>query len=83
MYAFFFLAVSVLQIKILIEFLDRSNQNIASFLDSIRFDDLSYSFKTESQDPSVQRLHKELNAAMLNLRNARREKDSEFLFLKT
>jgi len=81
-YALFFFAISVYQIKLLIEYLDRSNENIASFLDSIRFDDLSYSFKTQSDDPVVQRLHKELNEAMLKLRNARREKDSEFLFFK-
>jgi nitrogen fixation/metabolism regulation signal transduction histidine kinase len=81
-YAIIFLAVSGIQIKMLIEYLDRSNQNIASFLDSIQFDDLSYSFKTESNDPAVQRLHKELNEAMLKLRNSRREKDSEFLFFK-
>jgi two-component system, NtrC family, nitrogen regulation sensor histidine kinase NtrY len=82
LYAVFFFGLSVFQIKWLIEYLDRSNENIASFLDSIRFDDLSYSFKTESDDPVVQRLHKELNEAMLKLRNSRREKDSEFLFFK-
>ena len=64
-YALFFLAVSAYQVKLLIEYLDRSNENIASFLDSIRFDDLSYSFKTQSDDPVVQRLHRELNEAML------------------
>jgi two-component system, NtrC family, nitrogen regulation sensor histidine kinase NtrY len=82
LYAVFFFGLSAFQIKWLIEYLDRSNENIASFLDSIRFDDLSYSFKTESDDPVVQRLHKELNEAMLKLRNSRREKDSEFLFFK-
>src|SRR5688572_23893282 len=81
-YALIFLALSAYQVKLLIEYLDRSHENIASFLDSIRFDDLSYSFKTESDDPVVQRLHKELNEAMLKLRNSRREKDSEFLFFK-
>lgn len=81
-YAIFFLAVSIYQIKLLIEYLDRSNENIASFLDSIRFDDLSYSFKTQSDDPIVQRLHRELNEAMQKLRSARREKDSEFLFFR-
>ncbi len=55
---------------------------MASFLDSIKFDDLSYSFKTESDDPAVKRLHQELNEAMLKLRSSRREKDSEFLFFK-
>jgi two-component system nitrogen regulation sensor histidine kinase NtrY len=82
LYSIAFLGVSVYQVKLLIEYLDRSHENIASFLDSIRFDDLSYSFKTESDDPVVQRLHKELNEAMLKLRNSRREKDSEFLFFK-
>ncbi len=81
-YAIVFLVISVYQVKLLIEYLDRSNQNIASFLDSIEFDDLSYSFKTQSDDPIVQRLHRELNEAMQKLRNARREKDSEFLFFK-
>jgi len=77
-----FFGLSIYQVKLLIEYLDRSNENIASFLDSIQFDDLSYSFKTESDDPSVKRLHKELNEAMVKLRNSRREKDSEFLFFK-
>jgi nitrogen fixation/metabolism regulation signal transduction histidine kinase len=81
-YAVFFLAVSLYQVKLLIDYLDRSHANIASFLDSISFDDLSYSFKTQSDDPIVQRLHRELNEAMLKLRSARREKDSEFLFFK-
>ena len=77
-----FLGVSLFQIKLLIEYLDRCNTNIASFLDSIQFDDLSYSFKTKSDDPTVVRLHKELNEALLKLRNSRREKDSEFLFFR-
>ncbi len=81
-YAIFFFAISVYQVKLLVEYLDRSNANIASFLDSISFDDLSYSFKTQSDDPVVQRLHKELNEAMHKLRSARSEKDSEFLFFK-
>jgi two-component system, NtrC family, nitrogen regulation sensor histidine kinase NtrY len=77
-----FLGLSVFQIKLLIDYLDRSNNNIASFLDSIQFDDLSYSFKTKSDDPVVVRLHRELNEALLKLRNSRREKDSEFLFFR-
>ncbi len=82
LYAIIFLGLSAYQIKLLIEYLDRSNENIASFLDSIQFDDLSYSFKTASDDPGVKRLHQELNEAMLKLRSSRREKDSEFLFFK-
>jgi two-component system nitrogen regulation sensor histidine kinase NtrY len=73
---------SLYQVKMLIEHLDRSHENIVSFLNSISFDDLSHSFKTQSDDPTVQRLHHELNNAMTKLRNSRREKDSEFLFFK-
>ncbi|HEX8060572.1 MAG TPA: ATP-binding protein, partial [Cyclobacteriaceae bacterium] len=61
---------------------ERSNENITSFLDSIRFDDLSSSFKTESQDPTIQRLHQELNEAIQKLRVSRKEKDSEHQFFK-
>lgn len=70
------------QISHLIKAFDESNENIASFLDAIRFDDLSSSFKTESNDPSVQRLHKELNEAISNLKSSRSERDSEYQFLK-
>jgi nitrogen fixation/metabolism regulation signal transduction histidine kinase len=81
-YALIFFGLSIYQVKQLVAHLERSNQNIASFLDSIKFDDLSYSFKTESEDPAVKRLHQELNEAMVKLRNGRREKDSEYLFFK-
>ncbi len=77
-----FLALSAYQVKLLIDYLDRSNGNVAGFIDSIKFDDLTYSFKTEIDDPAVRRLHHELNEAMTNMRNTRREKDSEFLFFK-
>lgn len=81
-YSLIFLAISVYQVKLLIEYLDRSHQSIAAFLDSIQFDDLSYSFKTQSDDPIVMRLHRELNEALSRLRSARFEKDSEFLFYR-
>jgi nitrogen fixation/metabolism regulation signal transduction histidine kinase len=82
LYAVVFIGISLVQIKLLVEYLDRTRTSMASFFDSIQFDDLSYSFKTSSEDPDVRRLHLELNEVMLRMRNARREKDSEFLFFK-
>lgn len=70
------------QVTKLLQVVETSNTNIASFLDSIRFDDLSQSFKTESNDPTVQKLHTELNEALAKLRISRREKDSEYQFFK-
>lgn len=70
------------QVAQLMKVLESSNENIASFLDSIRFDDLSQSFKTDSDDPSIQKLHRELNEALAKLRVSRKEKDSEYQFFK-
>ncbi|MBL7870639.1 MAG: GHKL domain-containing protein [Cyclobacteriaceae bacterium] len=70
------------QVSKLIKTLEISNENVASFLDSVRFDDLSQSFKTDSNDPSIQRLHKELNEALAGLRVSRKERDSEYQFFK-
>ena len=77
-----FFGLSAYQLKLLIDFIDKSNQDMATFFDAIQFDDLSYSFKTQSSDPTVVRLHQELNNALLKLRSARRERDSESLFFK-
>ena len=73
---------TLFQVAHLIKEFDESNENIASFLDAIRFDDLSSSFKTDSQDPSVQRLHIELNEAISKLKSSRSERDSEYQFFK-
>ena len=70
------------QVKHIIKIVESSNENIASFLDAIEFDDFSASFKTDSQDPGVQKLHKELNEALAKLRNSRKERDSEYQFFK-
>ena len=76
------LGAILFQVKHLISIVESSNENIASFLDSIKFDDLSASFKTDSQDPGVQKLHKELNDALSKLRDSRKERDSEYQFFK-
>src|SRR5688500_2488375 len=74
------LGISAFQVKLLIDFLDRSNQNLTTFLDSVKFDDFSFSAKGDVQDRAVLQLEQKLNEAMKKLRSARREKDSESLF---
>ncbi|MBX2967608.1 MAG: HAMP domain-containing histidine kinase [Cyclobacteriaceae bacterium] len=80
--ALVFLGVAAFQVKQLVDLVDQSNKDIASFLDSVSFDDFSASFKTDSRDPYVQRFHRKLNEALTKLRNSRQEKDSEYLFYK-
>lgn len=70
------------QVSHLIKAFEESNQNITSFLDAIQFDDFSYTFKTDSTDPDVQRLHHKLNQAITKLKASRSERDSDYQFLK-
>lgn len=80
--SFILLAAIAFQVQQLIKIIESSNHDMASFLDAIKFDDLSSSFKTESKDPSIQRLHQEMNEALSKLRYSRQERDSEYLFYK-
>jgi nitrogen fixation/metabolism regulation signal transduction histidine kinase len=72
----------VFQVRELIKAVEKSNNDLSSFLDAISFDDLSLSFKTNSTDPTVQRLHQELNEAINKMRSSRKERDSEYQFFK-
>jgi nitrogen fixation/metabolism regulation signal transduction histidine kinase len=72
----------VFQVAQLVKAVEKPQENIANFLDAIRFDDLTSTFRTDSTDPAVQRLHLELNEALSKLRVSRREKDSEYQFFK-
>jgi two-component system, NtrC family, nitrogen regulation sensor histidine kinase NtrY len=76
------LGAIVFQVTRLLQVVEASNTNIASFLDAIRFDDLSQSFKTDSPEPTLQKLNQELNDALSKLRSSRNEKNSEHLFFK-
>lgn len=77
-----FLLVSLYQAKLLVELYDRPQKDLGKLLDSVEFDDLTYSFRSDNEDPSVQRLHQDLNKIMTRLRNSRQERDSEFLFFR-
>ncbi len=76
------LGALVFQIAKLLHVVETSNTPIAPFLDPIRFDDLSQSFKTDSSDPSVQKLYSELNEAIAKLKVSRKENNAEYQFFK-
>jgi two-component system, NtrC family, nitrogen regulation sensor histidine kinase NtrY len=81
-FSLLFAVLAGYQLKELVETLDSANQHIATFLDTIRFDDLSASFTSNSSDPIIQKIQKELNEAITNLRNTRKERDADLLFFK-
>lgn len=70
----------VMQLVKLVESPVQANQ--ASLLDQIRFDEVTTSFKTTSQDENVLRVQREMNEALNKVKQARKEKDSEYQFFK-
>lgn len=73
-------AFQIMQLVKLIESPSVSNQ--ASLIDQIKFDELTASFRSTSQDENVLRLLREMNEAFNKVKQARREKDSEYQFFK-
>lgn len=76
------LGAIVFQVAKLLQVVETSNTPMAPFPDSIRFDDLSQSFKTDSSDPTVQKLHSQLNEAIAKLKVSRKENNAEYQFFK-
>jgi nitrogen fixation/metabolism regulation signal transduction histidine kinase len=70
----------VMQLVKLVESPVQANQ--ASLLDQIRFDEVTTSFKTTSRDENVLRVQREMNEAFNKVKQARKEKDSEYQFFK-
>lgn len=80
--ALILLAASIYQVKLLIDTVNHADMNIFAHLDAIQFDEITYTFKTDSRSRGAQRLNREMNEALTKLRNSRRERDSEFLFFR-
>lgn len=76
------LAACIFQVKQLLDLIERPEPAIRSLLQLIRFDEITASFKTESTDVDAKELEKQLNEVLGKIRNARQEKDTEYLFYK-
>lgn len=76
------LAVCVFQVKQLLDLIDKPMPAIGSLLRLIRFDEVTATFKTESTDTDARLLEQQLNEVLGKIRNARQEKDTEYLFYK-
>lgn len=74
-----FLLVALYQGKLMMDMFSRPSQNL---VDTVEFDDLTYSFRSTSPDAEIQRLCEDLNKILSRMRNARQERDSEFLFFR-
>jgi nitrogen fixation/metabolism regulation signal transduction histidine kinase len=84
-YATFIAALffTIVQIGLLVNFLDKTNKDVAKFLNSIRFDDFSYSFPDDHSGSSFNKLNREFNAVLQKFREVRAEKEAQYHYLKT
>ncbi len=80
--ALILLAACVFQVKQLLDLIEKPSPVIGSLLQQLRFDEVTASFKTESTDADALQLERQLNEALGKIRNARQEKDTEYLFYK-
>jgi nitrogen fixation/metabolism regulation signal transduction histidine kinase len=67
----------------IIKYVEKTNRDIAHFLNSIKFDDFSYSFSESKVGASFDNLNIEFNAVIQKFREIRAEKEAQFHYLKT
>jgi nitrogen fixation/metabolism regulation signal transduction histidine kinase len=70
------------QIISMVRFLNKSNEEIKSFFDSIKYDDLDQSFTTIGKSEAANRLNKEFNKVIDQFKEIRREKEADFQYMR-
>jgi nitrogen fixation/metabolism regulation signal transduction histidine kinase len=76
------LVLIIFQISSLIKFLDQSNQEIASFFNSIKHNDFSQNYQYDEDGTYIDILKKEFNMVMQKLSQYRAERDANYQYLK-
>ena len=76
------LGLLALQIISLLKFLDKNDQEIINFLNSIRHDDISYTYKTDFKNADTNKLNAELNKVLKDLSESRKQKEADYQYLK-
>jgi two-component system nitrogen regulation sensor histidine kinase NtrY len=75
--------VIIYQVFSLIHFLNRTNRELASFLESIRFSEFTRSFRMEGLGGSYSELSKAFNEVIKDFQKVRSEKEEHFHYLQT
>ncbi len=73
----------LLQIYSLIRFVDKTNRDLASFLESIRFSEFTRSFQIEGMGRSFNELNKAFDDVITDFQKVRSEKEEHFHYLQS
>lgn len=76
-------AAIAFQVVILIRYIDKTNRELASFLESIRFSEFSRSFNMEGMGKSFEELNNAFNEVINDFQRVRAEKEEHFYYLQT
>ncbi len=76
-------ALIIFQVYSLVQFLDRTNKEIVSFLHSIKYDDFTHTYHTKKEGSSIDMLYEEFNKVIKKFREIRAEKEAQYHYLKT
>lgn len=73
----------IFQIVSLIQFLDRTNKELAGFLNSIKYDDFTHTYTTKKTGTSQDILYDEFNKVIKKFREIRADKEAQYQYLRT
>jgi len=74
--------VIIFQIYLLYKFVDKTNRDLASFLESIRFSEFTRSFRIEGMGSSFDELNKAFNDVIQDFQKVRTEKEEQYQYLQ-
>lgn len=72
-----------LQVYTLIRYVDKTNRDLASFLESIRFSEFTRSFQIEGMGSSFNELNRAFNDVISDFQKVRSEKEEHFHYLQS
>jgi two-component system, NtrC family, nitrogen regulation sensor histidine kinase NtrY len=75
--------IAVTEVYSIIRFVDKTNRDLTSFLESIRFSEFTRSFQMEGMGSSFNRLYKAFNDVIDDFQKVRAEKEEHFHYLQT
>lgn len=73
----------MIQISMLVNYLDKSNKEVVGFLESIKYDDFSHTYPQKRDNSSLNLLYREFNNVIKKFREIRAEKEAQHHYLKT
>lgn len=71
------------EIYVLIRYLDKTNKELAGFLNSIKYDDFTHTYTTKKTGTSLDDLYKQFNNVIKKFREIRAEKEAQHNYLRT